>query len=171
MKKRALEKALCTVAVISLAVCYWSKATGTEVVEEGIYYNIRDEPEEIKGEPIPVDVVPETTDRSFDYEKFLLRKGYISLGTFEVTAYSLAEGSGCGLTKSGTIPQLNYTIAVDPEVIPLGSILVVDGVEYVAEDVGALVKGRVAGIYVESTEIALNYGRQIHEVYIKRNTP
>lgn len=66
MKKKALEKALCTVAVISLAVCYWTKATGTEVVEVegGIYYNIRDEPEEITGELIPVDVVPETTDAS-----------------------------------------------------------------------------------------------------------
>ena len=169
MKKKALEIALCTMTVMSLAVCYHSKAT--EVPDEGIYYNIRDEPEEIVGELIPVDVVPETTDRSFDMEEFLPTEEYISLGEFEVTAYSMAEGSRCGLTKTGTVPRLHYTIAVDPEVIPLGSILVVDGVDYVAEDTGVLVKGKIVDIYVESTEAALEYGRQVHEVFIKKNAP
>lgn len=166
-QRRATEITLVSLAMLVLIFCYCVKATSAEPVQE-TYYNERDEPEEIVEELPPVNVVPVTTDKSFDAEEVLPTEEYISLGEFEVTAYSLAEGSGCGLTKSGTVPQLNYTIAVDSEVIPLGSIVIVDGVDYVAEDVGALVKGRVVDIYVESTESALEYGRQKHEVFIKK---
>ena len=169
-QKRGTEVTLVSLAMLVLIFCYCVKAISAEPIQE-TYYHERAEPEEAIEELPPVDIVPETTDKSFDEEEVLPNEEYISLGEFEVTAYSLAEGSGCGLTKSGTVPQLNYTIAVDPEVIPLGSIVIVDGVDYVAEDVGALVKGRVVDIYVESTESALEYGRQVHEVFIKRNTP
>ncbi len=166
VKKKPTETAIFIMAVVVLGICFCTKATSTELVDE-TYYNERAEPVEIVEELPPVDVVPETTDKTFDEEEVLPNEEYISLGEFEVTAYSLAEGSGCGLTKSGTVPQLNYTVAVDPEVIPLGSVIVIDGCDYVAEDTGGLVKGKVVDIYVESTEMALEYGRQKHVVYIK----
>lgn len=171
MRKRQTEKAVFLMAIVILGICYSTKWTGTEPTDDGAYYNIRAEPEEVVEELSPVDIVPVTMDKSFDAEEVLPTEEYISLGDFEVTAYSLTEGSSCGHTKSGTVPQLNYTVAVDPEVIPLGSIIVIDGVDYVAEDIGGLVKGKVVDIYVESTESALEYGRQEHEVFIKRNTP
>lgn len=168
LKKKLAEIAVVATAVVVLGVCHCAKTDNTESVDEGVYYyHIRAEPEEEIREPPPVDIVPETTDRSFDPEEWLPNEEYISLGEFETTAYSMAEGSGCGLTKTGTVPQLNYTVAVDPEVIPLGSIVVIDGCDYVAEDTGGLVKGRIVDIYMESTEVALEYGRQKHEVYIK----
>lgn len=167
MKKKAKDIAIVSISVFILVICYCTKSTSVEVVDEEVYYNTVDEPEEITEKLPPVDIVPETVDNSFEPEEELPNEEYISLGEFEVTAYSMAEGSGCGLTKSGTVPQLNYTVAVDPEVIPLGSIIVIDGVDYVAEDTGGLVKGKVVDIYVESTEVALEYGRQVHEVYIK----
>ena len=41
----------------------------------------------------------------------------------------------------GTTAQSNNTIAVDPNVIPLGSIIKIDGMNYIAEDVGGAIKG------------------------------
>lgn len=38
-------------------------------------------------------------------------------------------------------------MAVDPDVIPLGSRIMIDGHEYIAEDVGGAVKGNVIDIY------------------------
>lgn len=40
-----------------------------------------------------------------------------------------------------------HTIAVDPSVIPLGSEVLINGHEYVAEDIGGAVKGNVIDIY------------------------
>lgn len=40
-----------------------------------------------------------------------------------------------------------HTIAVDPNVIPLGSEVLINGHEYVAEDIGGAVKGNVIDIY------------------------
>lgn len=180
MKKRCKEAALIITSAVILALSFCIKVGGQEPhkPDEGIYYNAREEPEETPEILIMPEGVPETVDKDAsefpvaeDEPEKLPTEEYISLGDFEVTAYSLAEGSGCGLTKSGTVPQLNYTVAVDPEVIPLGSVLVIDGIDYVAEDIGGLVKGKVVDIYVEDTQTALNYGRQVHEIFIKKTAP
>ena len=61
---------------------------------------------------------------------------------FVATAYTLAEGSGTGLTKTETIPVEGRTIAVDPKVIPLGTKLIINGIDgFIAEDVGSSIKG------------------------------
>ncbi|MFR5613204.1 MAG: 3D domain-containing protein [[Clostridium] innocuum] len=46
-----------------------------------------------------------------------------------------------------------HTIAVDPDVIPLGSKVLIDGHVYVAEDVGGAVKGNVIDIYSSSPRL------------------
>lgn len=91
------------------------------------------------------------------------------IGTFEATAYcncSICCGKYAGgKTASGTMPQVGHTIAVDPNVIPLGSTVEVNGVSYVAEDTGSAVKGNIIDIYHGSHSEALSFGRQSVEVY------
>ena len=46
-----------------------------------------------------------------------------------------------------------HTIAVDPSVIPPGSVVLINGHEYIAEDIGGAVKGNVIDIYSSSTRL------------------
>lgn len=91
-------------------------------------------------------------------------------GVFSTTAYCKCEKC-CGVwtdspTKSGTIPQEGRTIAVDPDVIPLGTQVIIDGQIYTAEDTGSAVKGNVIDIYFSDHKETEKYGRQNREVWI-----
>lgn len=92
------------------------------------------------------------------------------IGTFTTTAYCKCEKC-CGIwtdspTKTGAIPVAGKTVAVDPEIIPLGTEIVIDGQRYVAEDTGSAVKGNVIDIYFNSHEETEKYGRQNSKVWI-----
>lgn len=63
-----------------------------------------------------------------------------------------------GPTASGTMPTPDHTIAVDPHVIPLGTSVLIDGVEYFAEDTGSAIKGNRIDIYCDSHQEALDRG-------------
>lgn len=88
---------------------------------------------------------------------------------FKATAYCNCSKC-CGKwakyhkTASGTTPEQGRTVAVDKKVIPLGTKVLVDGVEYVAEDTG--VKGNRIDIFFNSHQDALNFGVQWVEVEI-----
>ena len=91
------------------------------------------------------------------------------LGTFEVTGYCGCEkccGLKGGLTKTEKIPKAGYTIAADPEVLPMGSKVEIDGIVYMVEDTGGLVKGNVIDIYFDTHEEAVMFGRQKKKVYL-----
>lgn len=84
------------------------------------------------------------------------------LGTFKLTAY--CPCSKCcgewadGITYTGTVATEGRTIAVDPDVIPLGSRVEINGHEYIAEDIGGAVKENKIDIFFNSHEDALNFG-------------
>ena len=61
--------------------------------------------------------------------------------------------------------MIGRTVAVDPTVIPLGSIVMINGKEYIAEDTG--VTGNVIDLYVGTEADAEVFGVQEVEVYIK----
>lgn len=106
----------------------------------------------------------------------------VCLGEFRTTAYCPCVKC-CGIwssehpsrvgtdyvqrTKSGTIPTAGRTVSVDPDVIPLGTAIIIDGHEYIAEDTGNAVKGNTLGIYFDSHEAAVEYGVQKKTIYIK----
>ena len=69
-------------------------------------------------------------------------------------------------TTSGTIPVAGRTVAVDPDIIPLGSKILIDGHEYIAEDTGSGVKGNHIVIYFDSHEEALEWGVKTLEVEV-----
>ena len=79
----------------------------------------------------------------------------------EATAYSHGCGTGDGYTATMTRPEEGRTIAVDPEVIPLGSDVWVEGLGWmVAEDTGGAIKGNTIDIFMESEKEALAWGRR-----------
>jgi 3D (Asp-Asp-Asp) domain-containing protein len=69
-------------------------------------------------------------------------------------------------TASGTWPAVG-TAAVDPEVIPLGTRLWIEGYgEAVAEDTGGLVKGNIIDLYFPTEDQCWQWGRRQVEVRI-----
>lgn len=94
---------------------------------------------------------------------------YEYLGEFTITAY--CPCSRCcgkwadGLTASG-VPAVPGVIAVDPQIIPLGSVVMIDGQEYRAEDTGSGINENRIDIYMNNHNDALDYGVKQKSVYI-----
>ena len=76
-------------------------------------------------------------------------------GEFRFTHYAPTGNR----TYTGSIPQAGKTIAVDPNVIPLHSIVYIESLGYfVAEDTGGAIKGNKIDIFVNSTVEAVKRG-------------
>ncbi len=93
----------------------------------------------------------------------------ISLGEFAITHYCACSrccGKSDGITATGTQATAGRTIAVDPEVIPLGTEVIIDGQSYIAEDTGRAIKGNRIDVYVDSHSEAIQRGAIEKEVYI-----
>lgn len=71
--------------------------------------------------------------------------------------YSLNRPDGIVYTASGAEAQAGQTIAVDPDVIPLGAWVEIDGNLYHAEDTGAF-SGSHVDIYFGNHSDALKFG-------------
>lgn len=85
----------------------------------------------------------------------------------ELTAYcpcAVCCGKDNGITATGTVAQEGVTIAVDPDVIPLGSWVEIDGHTYHAEDVGGAVNGNHIDIYFNSHDAAWDFGHRYANV-------
>lgn len=103
-------------------------------------------------------VVAEGTRRVFASRDGNLQ--YQDLIYCESTAYH-----GGGLTATGTVPVYNpggiSTIAVDPRVIPLGSLVYVEGYgKAIAADTGGAINGNIVDVYVDSYDTAISWGRK-----------
>ena len=68
-------------------------------------------------------------------------------------------------TATGKTPEVGKTIGVDPEVIPYGSTVKIDGEVYEAQDTGAY-KGNLIDILCESEAVSAKLGTHTSEVYI-----
>ena len=71
-------------------------------------------------------------------------------------------------TASGARPQIGKTIGVDPNVIPYGSIVRIDGKSYIAQDTGSYT-GNHIDILCESEARAAELGTHMAEVEIKED--
>lgn len=64
-----------------------------------------------------------------------------------------------GITASGAAARVGWTVAVDPSVIPLGSLLYIEGIGVRrADDIGSSIKGRRLDVFVATHEQALEFG-------------
>lgn len=94
----------------------------------------------------------------------------VSLGRFKLTAYCPCKHCSDNWghqTSTGAIATEGRTVAVDPSVIPYGTVLIINGHEYIAEDCGGAIKGNKIDIFFESHEEALEFGVQYAEVFVK----
>ena len=82
------------------------------------------------------------------------------------TAYSSQDPGNKPHTALGT-PLRYGVIAVDPEVIPMGTRVFIPGYgEAVAEDIGSAIKGNHIDVAFDTHQEALSFGRRNLEVYI-----
>ena len=82
--------------------------------------------------------------------------------TFQATGYSTQQAGLSTHTATGIDLRVNpRVIAVDPSIIPLGSLVEVQGLGvYVAGDTGGAIKGRIIDIHYSSVSQALSWGRR-----------
>lgn len=87
------------------------------------------------------------------------------------TAYCSCEkccGWSTGITYSGTQATAGRTVGANLSQFPLGTVLVIDGHEYVVEDTGAGVGKNHVDIYMNSHEEAVEYGKRYVTCYVKK---
>lgn len=98
------------------------------------------------------------------------------MGEYKITHYCACEKCcgkwADGYTATGTVATEGRTIAVDPDIIPYGSQVVIryaDGTEqrYIAEDCGGAIQGNRIDVYLDSHADALAAGVKAAEVYIE----
>lgn len=101
----------------------------------------------------------------------------VSLGVYTITAYCAcpiccgkeADDPLYGITATGTTATEGRTIAVDPTVIPYGTVVYIDGQAYVAEDCGGGIQDRQIDLYFDDHEAARKWGVQEKEVFISND--
>lgn len=152
MEKRVISSFFILVAILCLVgnICQ-SFTFGNTLSDISSKYN-----------QLMLSLQPELVERDMPYKK---------LGRFELTWYCPCEkcvGKKKEVrTYTGTKPKAGRTLAVDPNIVPLGSILYVQGYGYfIAEDIGSAIKGNHVDIYVDSHREALQNGKKIANIYL-----
>lgn len=107
----------------------------------------------------------------------------VSLGEYMLTAYCSCyeccdeyalnrpideNGNEIVIGASQEVLVPGYSIAVDPRVIPYGTVVVIDGKEYVTHDCGGAIKGNRIDVYHDDHKEALKFGIQYAEVFTLR---
>lgn len=87
-------------------------------------------------------------------------------GQARITMYTCVELGGCAPTASGVWPEPGQ-VAVDPNVIPLGSTVWVQGLgTFLATDTGSLVRGAHLDVFSLSYHDAITWGVQERAVQV-----
>ena len=97
------------------------------------------------------------------------------IGEFKITFYNLNVGCtgktnlnpAYGITRSGAKVREGVTVAVDPNVIPLGTYIYIEGLGYyIAQDTGGAVKGNVIDVYVDDMQTGYDLGGMLKGVKV-----
>lgn len=80
----------------------------------------------------------------------------------ESTAYSWREAGASNLSATGIdLSKQSNVIAVDPSVIPLGSLVKVSGYGFaIAGDTGGAIQGNIIDVHFDSVEQCIAWGRR-----------
>lgn len=92
-------------------------------------------------------------------------------GEYTIVAYCAEQYPHiCGgnpTTASGDPVAPGVTVAADPDVMPLGTRIYIDGIgERVVQDTGGAIKGRKIDLAVESHQEAVEFGHKVAKIYI-----
>ena len=143
-------------------------AVGLDEVEEEVHYKQGDviDTKELQRKtitPMQPKVVQVGTrevevSRSYDRVREVI--------TMEATAYLPTDGGGDGITATG-IRARHGVVAVDPNVIPLGTRVYIPGYgEAIAADTGGDIIGNRIDVVLEDYGSAMQFGRRTVDVYI-----
>lgn len=97
----------------------------------------------------------------------------VDIGVCKISAYCredyphICNDGDSTITATGTTPTVGRTIAVDPNVIPYGSEVTINGNTYIAEDCGGAIKGNRVDILFDTHQEALEFGIQYANVSYK----
>ncbi len=93
-------------------------------------------------------------------------KAYSHVINMEASAYLATDGDGSGITATG-VAATRGIVAVDPNVIPLGSKVYIPGYGVaLAADTGGYIVGNRIDLVMDSYSEAINFGRRDVEVYV-----
>ena len=91
---------------------------------------------------------------------------YRAAYTMYASAYLPGDGGGSGVTATGMVARRGV-VAVDPDIIPLGSRLYIPGYgEAIAADTSGAIVGHTIDLCMESYDEAIQFGRRSVEVYV-----
>jgi 3D (Asp-Asp-Asp) domain-containing protein len=108
--------------------------------------------------------------------------GLWSLGEYKLTAYCSCEkccgywatirpldgeGNPIVYTSDGSVAKQGVTVAADTDILPFGTVLLIDGREYTVQDRGGDIKGKRIDVYFDSHEDALEFGVKVMEIFKK----
>lgn len=177
--KHNLARMILILAVIAWAVIVASVLVTTVNADSAPAEEPKEDDGRIHGDDIPATkpccmLLDDTYDRPENelIESALLGKAHI-IEDCTITHYDCCVsccGKGDGITASGVQATPGVTVAVDPDVIPLGSDVLVDYGDgeihyYRADDIGGSVKGNHIDLCVGRHEEALQMGRRTATVY------
>lgn len=109
------------------------------------------------------------------------KQNIVNFGEFRLTAYCSCErccgywatvrpvdenGNEVVYGSSGSVLIPGVSVAVDTDVIPYGSKLIIDGKTYIAQDTGSGIKGNCIDVYHEDHQKAVEFGVQYKEIFL-----
>lgn len=98
---------------------------------------------------------------------------YKTIEDVKITAYCPCElcSEGYGReTSTGKYARSEHTIAVDPDIIPYGTTVIIDGKKYKAEDCGGDIKGNRIDIFMDTHEETLVHGVKHKDIKVKKKS-
>lgn len=134
------------------------------IIENSLGKDLSATGEEASAEQSTVEIVEEPPQNVVETSQGLVE--YTQVMGMEATAYLPTDGSGEGITAMG-IPATYGIVAVDPEVIPLGSRVYIPGYgEALAADTGGAIYGYRIDLCMESYGEAMDFGRRNVTVFV-----
>lgn len=169
------QRAAAGMLVLSLAVnaaLYGAKLRAEERHRTELLYveQVRDDALEELGR-MANDYALEAKARREQAEAYEALGAYRYIGECTITAYCPCAEC-CGRLADGTtatgLPAGPGIVAVDPDVIPLGSTVIIDGMKYLAADTGSGVEGLHIDICMGSHEETVAHGVRTADVWVAK---
>lgn len=183
-EKKAVETKVETKAIPATVEYQFSRLVGPgriQKIQDGKPGEVRRTYEIIRKDDKPVDkklikeerVEPKPTLFAMGKAGFPTSRGAFGRGrvmTMQASAYdpSPASNGGSGRTKMGYRVAYGH-VAVDPRVIPLGTMVFVEGYGFaIASDIGSAIKGNRIDLCYRNRSEAMEFGRRNVRVHILR---
>lgn len=146
---------------------YQSSLNEDVPLRKGLYIKLR-MPEEIEAEErqaqMALEQEPYVREGFIETSRGAMR--YTDVMVMEASAYLPTDGGGDCVTATG-LPATHGVVAVDPDVIPLGTRVYIPGYGVaIAADTGGMIEGAMIDLCMESYDDCMDFGRRDIDVYI-----